>query len=485
MPRGYNNYSYVVPSSFNPFSMQEMLVPFTAYKQEFDKQEEAYLDLTKQANKFEYLAKRLEDNPDSQAAKIYKGYADDLKVQAADLARNGLSMGNRRALTDLRRRYQSEIGMLDLADTAMREEQKRRVALSSKDPSMLYATQNLNIDDFLEGKNPNLYNVSGNDLYTKGATMGKAASSRMYEAGDAGSTLGGLYRNWREVKGVSQESIVGFMNSAAVQQEVDNILQAEGVTGNLTGAEYQKARQQVLNGIYSGIVYDESNKPVRDASQPSYSEQLARERWEEEKKDLDIARRLKYKYDDAGNVIGYNTDMLPQGYTVDPNTGRLKTSRSAPQSAEEKAQQKAENAKQKALLKLDKGTLGHNEGFDVTFGDDRHHYNYIGALSSHRGKWYHGALGEDNPGHGGWGVFSSSNVENAWGNFSAEGSDSKDMRVLSPDEIAQLINNDPDILEAINERVKAAGITGDPDIQLIEVPNEKDSNKKGYLIAVH
>ena len=126
----------------------------------------------------------------------------------------------------------------------------------------------------------------------------------------------------------------------------------------------------------------------------------------------------------------------------------------------------------------------------MLFGNDRHHYNYIGAISRHGNKWYHGAIGEDNPGHDflrGWGFGSTSNVENAWGNFSAEGSDSKDMRVLSPDEMIRLVSSDTELLEAIQERATAMGI--DPntaDIQLIEVPNEKGGGgQKGYLIAVH
>jgi hypothetical protein len=108
----------------------------------------------------------------------------------------------------------------------------------------------------------------------------------------------------------------------------------------------------------------------------------------------------------------------------------------------------------------------------------------VGALSSHRGKWHHGKLGEDNPGHGGWGMFSSSNVENAWGNFSAKGSDSPEkMRVLSESEFLKVIRDD-DIMEALEKLLEENGIPLTADIQLIEVPNEKDSSKKGYLIAV-
>ena len=40
------NYAFVVDNSFQPFSMQEMLVPFSAYKDAYEKSEEQYNDRT-------------------------------------------------------------------------------------------------------------------------------------------------------------------------------------------------------------------------------------------------------------------------------------------------------------------------------------------------------------------------------------------------------------------------------------------------------
>ena len=151
MPNG--NYSYVIDNSFQPFSMQEMLVPFSAYKEAYEKSEEQYNELSEKADKFKYLSETLPEG--SKARELYEGYANDLTKQAEDLAHNGLSMSNRRALTSMRRRYQGEIGRLLQADEAMREEKKLRRSLSAQDSSMLYATDNLNIDSFLDGETPN------------------------------------------------------------------------------------------------------------------------------------------------------------------------------------------------------------------------------------------------------------------------------------------------------------------------------------------
>lgn len=505
MPYRRNNYDFVIDSTFNPFSMQEMLTPFLSYKENFEKTEEAYSDLTDKADKFKYLSETLPEG--SQARRIYEGYASELNKQATDLAQNGLSMGNRRALTNLKRRYQGEIGRLVSADEAMQEERKLRRTMNAKDSSMLYASDNLAIDDFLDGNTPNLYNISGTELYTRGAAAGKAASSRVYQAGDEGSTLNGYYRKWIERNGYSKESMDAFRANASaipeLQQAVDAILAERGVLDNLTGNSLERARQSVLNGIIDGAVYAESVKPVRDAGVMSASERDASARgWAantraQQQMELSALQsgykreNGKWVLDEEGlkkradmlGIAGYNPDDWEMGPDGKPK-------RRARTSYAQTPEEKAENSKQKELLKLDKGALAHNEGFDVLFGNDRHHYNYIGAISKHGDKWYHGAIGEDNPGHGwlrGFGFGSTSNVENAWGNFSAEGSDSKDMRVLSPDEMLRLVSSDSELLQAIQERAQAMGV--DPntaDIQLIEVPNEKGGgDQKGYLIAVH
>ena len=145
------------------------------------------------------------------------------------------------------------------------------------------------------------------------------------------------------------------------------------------------------------------------------------------------------------------------------------------------------------MTNLRKKDLANNEGFDVIANKKSYHYDYIGATSKHSGEWVHGAIGDDVPKRG-WGFTSSSNVESAWGNFSAESSESNKMRVLNEDELAVLYDREPFVKKAVEDRFNAfcaeKGI--DPngqeankyDVQLIEVPNESDSSKKGYLIAV-
>lgn len=274
MPRGYGNYSYVVDSSFTPFSMQELLTPMVMYKDEFEKQEAAYDELNKKAGDFRYLADTLPEG--SKARSIYEGYARDLEAQAREFSSNGLSMNNRRALTDLKRRYSGEIGRLEKANAALEEERKLRRQMGAKDSSLLYADDNLTIDSFLDGANPNLYSISGNDLYTKGAIIGKNFSSRVYSTQDGGKTLGGYYRDYIQRKGYTQDQLNRFSNEIMddfarevsvlpeLQQAAKSLLDANGVTENLKGTNLRKAQQQVIRGIVDNAVYEEEHKPVED-----------------------------------------------------------------------------------------------------------------------------------------------------------------------------------------------------------------------------
>ena len=266
MPREYSNYSFVIDSNFQPFTMQEMLTPFVMYKDAFDQAEAAYTDLSDKADTFKYLSDTLPEG--SRAKEIYDGYANYLHEQAQDFAKHGLNMGNRRALTDLKRRYQGEIGRLSKADEALRQERELRRKLAAQDSSILYADDNLTIDSFLDNETPNLYSISGNELYTKGAAAGKAASSRVYGAEDTGSTLGGYYRDYVQRMGYNADTIAKFRQDMStipeLQMAADAILEANGVTSNLTGVNLDRARQQVINGMIDGAVYTESHNPTRD-----------------------------------------------------------------------------------------------------------------------------------------------------------------------------------------------------------------------------
>lgn len=258
----YRNYNFVIDPSFQPFSMQEMLAPLTLYKEAFEKSEEAYADLKTKADVFKDLSESLPEN--SKARQIYEGYANDLSSQAEDLARNGLNMGNRRALTSLKQRYSGEIGRLDRAKAALEEAKKMRSTLEASGKRRLYATNNFTIDDFLDGNTPNMYSVDPDVLYAKGAQRGKSVSSRMTDIKEGGSMVDGYFRNVIQSQGMNPQRLSQWMQSDEFSKMVDLAMLEEGVVGNLTGMDYLRAKQAYVSGIFDGVVYTEKNDLQRN-----------------------------------------------------------------------------------------------------------------------------------------------------------------------------------------------------------------------------
>jgi len=309
------NYSFVVDNSFRPFSMQEMLVPLTAYKEAYEQAEEKYTDLKTKADVFKDLSNSLPDG--SKAKAIYDGYAKDLNAYAEDFAQHGLNMGNRSGLTKLRQRYQGEIGLLTEAKTKLEKELDLRRQMSAKDPSILYALNNadLNIDSFLGGNTPNDYSISGDSLYAKGMAAGKAASSRIYSDPQV-RKLDKYYNEYFSTIGYSPEKMQEFRDNLAaipeLQKAAMNIASANRIGELGEGSNnYKAALQQIVNGIADGAIFQRQSNMQRDLSvMTAAEEQSAKLGWANHQLDqakLDESKRQ------------HNLQMMIAGY--DPKTG--------------------------------------------------------------------------------------------------------------------------------------------------------------------
>jgi hypothetical protein len=305
--------------------MQEMLIPFMQYKDAYEKTEAAYEDLASQ-DVFKYLGNLPEG---SRGKAIYDNYMKELNKQSEDLAKHGLNMGNRRALLNLKRRYQGEIGRLDAANTALQEERKLRRQLNAKDSSMIYANDNLIIDDFLDGQTPNLYNISGEDLRREGAQYAQAASSRIYGNTQV-SNLTKYFQEIMQTQGYSPEVMAAFRkNLEAIpefNQAVNDIMEARGVNDNLSGVNYQRARQSIINGIMEGALYKEArnvqqNPGVMTAAL-SASNALGWANHNESVRQHDLQLKMR-GYDKEGNYNPDNDQELKKAKEVAKVQGKV------------------------------------------------------------------------------------------------------------------------------------------------------------------
>lgn len=300
------DFNYRMSVNFRPFTMDEMLKPVMMYKEAYEKAEDNYTQLATDAQKWEDLPEGTE------ARSIYDNYMNDLREQATNLSQHGLNMNNRRTLTSLKRRYSGEIGRLERAQKSLDTEMNIRMELNHKDPTMLYADDNLSIDKYLNGKKPNTYNVSGNALYTRGAQAGQSASSKIYSDPTV-SNITKYYQNFAQTNGISPGLLESFRDDMqkipTFMKAVKGIAQEYGIDENLTGVNKTRAYQSIINGIIDGAVYKRTDNVKQNPGVLTASEEATIAQ-QKEARNLEAAIAGMVK-DDKGNYVYGGLDNDP------------------------------------------------------------------------------------------------------------------------------------------------------------------------------
>ena len=251
-----------IGSKFQPYTLAEMLVPYQAYKQEFDKREELYNTYTENAG---LIGSQLDDTLDKDLMDtVYNPYMQELNQAASELSSKGLSPENRKNLQNLRRRFGSDIAPIKVATEARAEARKNWDKLSSQDKTLM---TNANpyyqaVSSYMNGKSPETYYVSGNELYGRGKALAEAFSKTLREVpnGEAlANTLGGQYYRITKQYGPDSKQMQDFMNDVAdsipeLRSQVDDILSNTDIgKKGFTDTDRNKARQYIIEGMKAGL----------------------------------------------------------------------------------------------------------------------------------------------------------------------------------------------------------------------------------------
>ena len=154
----------VVTSKFTPFTFEELLKPALLATQAHYEMEDAYTELATKANVWESLAN---SEQDKDVYNMYKAYSDDLKKQADILASQGLNANSRKALSQMKARYSSEINPIERADIARKKQIEEQRKLAS-DPTAIISRKasETSLKDYIN--NPALdYEYQSGALITK------------------------------------------------------------------------------------------------------------------------------------------------------------------------------------------------------------------------------------------------------------------------------------------------------------------------------
>lgn len=337
-----------IGSKFQPYTLAEMLVPYQAYKQEFDKREELYNTYAENAG---LIGSQLDDTLDKDLIDtVYNPYMQELNRAASELSSKGLSPENRKNLQNLRRRFGSDIAPIKVATEARAEARKNWDKLSSQDKTLM---TNANpyyqaVSSYMNGKSPETYYVSGNELYGRGKALAEAFSKTLREVpnGEAlANTLGGQYYRITRQYGPDSKQMQDFMNDVAdsipeLRSQVEDILSNTDISKEgFTDTDRNKARQYIIEGMKAGlsgntevqyiqnrnwdlIQADRRRKPEDVPTipkLPTYTSNMGHEGNGDELSDLDkFSQTLTLK--DGKTLSNTELDTLLAGYQKDLNT---------------------------------------------------------------------------------------------------------------------------------------------------------------------
>lgn len=252
------NYNYVAGAHYKPYSMQEMLVPFMLYKEESDKREQDYLNY---AEKMDAIKQAAEENPDSRAAKIYNTYNNDYQREYRDWLDNGLSINNKRGWIDLKRRYTSEIGMLEKADALRRQHIEEQRAAKLKDPTLLFSrtASSSSLDDYLDKSTLDYNSYSGAVLASQVGTAAGQIAKELRDYGN-GKPLDSYTKTWLQQHGFTAAEVAQAINnpddpssSKVLNTLVNNVIVDSGIpqwgNADVLNQAYGYARQGLWQAV--------------------------------------------------------------------------------------------------------------------------------------------------------------------------------------------------------------------------------------------
>ena len=147
------NYALTINSRFKPFSYSELVQPLLQATQEQNALEDAYNELSQKSSIWEGMAN---EQSDPHTYKLYKSFADDLKMKADELVSRGLNTTSRKELSRMRTRYMSDIHPIEIAYNKREKLAEEQRKLMQQDPDRFFErdVSKMSLDDFL--KNPTI-----------------------------------------------------------------------------------------------------------------------------------------------------------------------------------------------------------------------------------------------------------------------------------------------------------------------------------------
>ena len=246
------NYSLMVSSTFNPYSLQELLPIYQTNAQAQYQAEEAFSQLQMKADQWEKLANNTQD---ADVYSKYKSYSNQLKEAANDVLNNGINATSRRNLMNMRAQYASDI--IPIEEAYNKRQQQAQVLWQARlqDPTLIAQDPSeLGLSYYMKNPNYTPQSYSGKLLTVQSAQAAQNLAKTLSSYGK-GEPIDSYTNTFIQKHGLTRNDIQKYLNgeTTATNKVLGAIYQQVYDSSQIGNWANENQRRQAANFIKQGM----------------------------------------------------------------------------------------------------------------------------------------------------------------------------------------------------------------------------------------
>lgn len=215
---------YVITGSkFKPFSYAELIQPIQLAEAAHQAVEDQYNELSTKANVWDKLAG---EQPDSKVSTLYRDYANDLRNQANQLAKEGLTPSSRQGLLEMKSRYSTDIIPIEQAYNARAAEAAEQLAGKAKGIVYEGNASLSSLDRYLYNPQIRYGMADSQEGYKRVYNSAKALQGQLRNYGN-GERLDYYTKTWLQEHGYKQDEA-----NQAIKDIQEALTSGDNIRGN-------------------------------------------------------------------------------------------------------------------------------------------------------------------------------------------------------------------------------------------------------------
>lgn len=274
------NYSLVVNSTFNPYSLQELLPIYQANAQAQYQAEEAFSQLQMKADQWEKLANNAQD---ADVYSKYKSYSNQLKEAADDVLNNGINAASRRTLMNMRAQYASNIVPIEEAYNKRQQQSQLLWQARLQDPTLIAQDPSeLGLSYYMQNPSYTPQSYSGKLLTAQSAQAAQNLAKTLSSYGK-GKPIDNYTNTFIQRHGLTRDDVQKYLNgdTTATNKVLGAIYQQVYDSSQIGNWANENQKRQaagfIKQGMWSAIGQDTVNAMENFEARENYksNQQLA------------------------------------------------------------------------------------------------------------------------------------------------------------------------------------------------------------------